>query len=106
MGLIATQEPGRGPETPSSTEAEAGVEGDPREAMPELAAMEQSLQQYSDDAKAPPETVALYLAACADAELAVATLEQAKAAITYHHDEAALASPCASVVVKKLQRRL
>jgi integrase len=40
-------------------------------------------------------------AACADAELAVATLEQAKASITYHHDEAALASPCASVVVKK-----
>jgi hypothetical protein len=51
MTLIATQEPGRGPEAPSSVEGE--VEGDPREAMPELAAMEQSLQQYSDDAKAP-----------------------------------------------------
>jgi integrase len=59
---------------------------------------------------AAPETVALYLAACAGAELSVATLEQAKAAITYHHEEAAQASPCASVVVKKawqgIRRRL
>jgi hypothetical protein len=45
MPLIASQEPGPGRDVRSSPE------GDPRDAMPELAAIEQSLQQYSEDAK-------------------------------------------------------
>ncbi|HEX5660828.1 MAG TPA: site-specific integrase [Polyangiales bacterium] len=106
--------------------------------MPELAALQASLEQYSDDAKADntklayakqwhqfqawcltkalgavpagPGTVALYLTACANAGLALATLKQAQAAITYHHHETGHASPCATPLVKKawqgIRRRL
>jgi site-specific recombinase XerD len=106
--------------------------------MPELALLWQSLEQYTEEAKADntnlayakqwkeftrwcvtkafsalpaaPETVALYLVACADSEHSVATLDQAKAAITFHHNEADHTSPCAAPLVKKawqgIRRRL
>ncbi|MDB4989264.1 MAG: integrase family protein [Myxococcaceae bacterium] len=49
---------------------------------------------------AAPETLALYLAASADAELSAATLALAKAAITKEHEKAGHTSPCASPLVK------
>lgn len=59
---------------------------------------------------AAPETVALYLAACADAGLSVATLAQAKAVITREHEDAGHTSPCAAPLVKQawagIRRRL
>lgn len=97
--------------------------------MPELAKLEQSVGKYVESSRADntllaygkqwsafvawcatkgfselpaaPETVALYLAACADAELAVATLAQAKAVITKKHEETGHTSPCASPLVKQ-----
>lgn len=106
--------------------------------MPELESLERSVERYreasqADDTRlayrkqwdaftawcvtksfselpAAPETVALYLAACADAELSVATLALARAAITSRHEEAMLTSPCAAPLVKEawagIRRRL
>jgi integrase len=111
---------------------------DRRAAMPELDALERSVGKYVASSKAEntllayrkqwaawvawcagkalcklpatPESVALYLAACADAGLAVATLAQAKAVITQRHEEAGHTSPCAAPFVKQawagIRRRL
>ena len=106
--------------------------------MPELAALERSVDRYVESSKADntllayskqwaafeawcvtkaacalpatPETVALYLAACAGAGLAAATLAQAKAVLTRKHEDAGHTSPCASPHVKQawagIRRRL
>ena len=111
---------------------------DRREHMPELAALELAVGQYVVSSRADntllayekqwaafvawcasktfcvlpaaPETIALYLAACANAELAVATLAQAKAVITRRHEDAGYTSPCGSPLVKQawagIRRRL
>lgn len=132
MAIIVSQnvDEGAAPGAPSP---------DPRQdAMPELAALERAVGQYVASSRADntllayekqwtafvawcatkalpelpaaPETVALYLAACANAELAVATLAQAKAVITRKHEDAGHTSPCASPLVKQawagIRRRL
>ncbi|MDB4986278.1 MAG: integrase family protein [Myxococcaceae bacterium] len=52
----------------------------------------------------------MYLAACAEAGLAAATLAQAKAVLTRRHEDAGQASPCATPLVKQawagIRRRL
>ncbi|HYJ11081.1 MAG TPA: hypothetical protein VEX18_18795, partial [Polyangiaceae bacterium] len=124
--MIAARQPAKDALGPSPT------------SMPELVSLERSVAKYRDAAQADntrlayrkqwdaftswcaaksfselpaaPATVALYLAACADAELSVATLALAKAAITARHEEAILTSPCAAPLVKEawagIRRRL
>lgn len=110
MAIIGSQksDEGAAPEEPSP---------EPRQdAMPELAALERAVGHYVASSRADntvlaynkqwaafvawcatkalselpaaPETVALYLAAYANAEVAVATLAQAKAVITRKHEDA------------------
>ena len=106
--------------------------------MPELAELERAVDRYVESSKADntllaygkqwaafeawcltkaacalpatPETVALYLAACAGAGLAAVTLAQAKAVLTRKHEDAGHTSPCASPLVKQawagIRRRL
>lgn len=127
MTLIEGQKRSRGLAAPS-----------PVNAMPELATIAQSAQKYEEsseadnttlaygkqwdafaawclskersDLPAAPETLCLYLAACADAGLSVATLGVAKAAITQRHEKAGHSSPCnapgVKAVWKGIRRRL
>ena len=126
MPFIEGQNPSPTPEAPSP------------DRMPELARMAQSVVKYEEsaaaantrlayakqweafeawcrskacsDLPASPETLALYLAACADAGLSVATLAVAKAAISQRHEEAGHSSPChepsVKAVWKGIRRRL
>jgi hypothetical protein len=116
--MIAARQPSEDDSLPSPTAA-----------MPELVSLERSVEKYRDAAQADitrltyskqwdaftsscatksfselpaaPQTVALYLAAYADAELAVATLALAKAAITARQEEAMPTSPCAAQLSRK-----
>jgi integrase len=132
MSVIASQKRARGGESrePSSGQRPEGVvEFDPLEGSVEKyvesSSAENTRLAYDKqwtafrewcatkglcELPAAPETVALYLAACADAGLAVATLAQAKAVLTRKHEDAGHTSPCAAPLVKQawagIRRRL